>query len=361
MLEDTYGHSPIHKMFDNADVYGVAFDEERAKKQFVRLVMIGCGGVAQSKHIPAIMRLKTIWEPIQLVGVCMRNPKQGMKVQEITGATWYTDYLEMLDVEKPDGALVLSPDTLHYEHTMACLSRGIHVLVEKPITRDLVQAHEMCTYAQAQGLTLMTVSNKRYSPPYFRAKNAGLQNPSAFLGKFNLGYDYVDILEGGTVHMFDLARYFMGDVKAVSAVSTHHYDFNKRNYPFDSASINLTFVSGAIGNVFTSSTALSLKPWERVEVYAQKCWLAVEDQRRLILYDSEEGPTKSWEPVFSNTLLFDEEFAGFVGLIENFVECIRGNVEPQVTGWDGFHAYELVVATHRSISENRPIQLPIEF
>jgi hypothetical protein len=101
MLEDTYGHSPIHKMFDNADVYGVAFDEERAKKQLVRLVIIGCGGVAQSKHIPAIMRLKTVWEPIQLVGVCMRNPKQGMKVQEITGATWYTDYLEMLDVESP--------------------------------------------------------------------------------------------------------------------------------------------------------------------------------------------------------------------------------------------------------------------
>ena len=30
MLEDTYGHSPIRKMFDQGDVYGVGYDEERA-------------------------------------------------------------------------------------------------------------------------------------------------------------------------------------------------------------------------------------------------------------------------------------------------------------------------------------------
>lgn len=359
MLEDTYAHSPLVKMFDQADVYGIGYDEERASRKPVKLAIIGCGGVAQSKHIPAIMRLKTIWEPIELVGVSVRNPQQGQKVEEMYKTKWYANYLEMLDDAKPDGVLVLGPDDLHCAMTMECLKRGIHVLVEKPITRDLEQARSMCEEADRLGLTLMTVSNKRYSPPYRRAKAALPERPAAFLGKFNLGYDYVDILEGGTIHLFDLVRYFMGDVKAVSAVSTHHYTFNKRNYSFDNACINLEFTSGAVGNVFTSSTALSLKPWERVEIYGEKSWLAVEDQHTLIINDSETGPSKIWKPVFPNTLIFDEEFGGFMGLIENFVQCIRGVEKPLVTGWDGLKAYELVVATHRSIREQKRIELSL--
>jgi len=345
-------------MFDNADVYGIGFDEARAAKKPVKLAIIGCGGVGQSKHIPAILRLQTIWEPIELAGVSVRNQKQGRKVEAMIRTRWYGDYREMLDEAKPDGVLVLSPDDSHYEHTMACFQRGISVLVEKPITRDLHQAREMCERADKLGLTLMTVSNKRFSPPYVRAKKMMPANPAAFLGKFNLGYDYVDILEGGTIHLFDLVRYFMGDVKALSAVGTHHYDFNKRNYPFDNACINLEFAGGAVGNVFTSSTALSLKPWERVEIYGEKSWLAVEDQRTLILHDSEEGPSKSWDPVFPNTLIFDEEFGGFMGLIENFAECIRKEAPPLVTGWDGLKAYQLVEAAHRSFRERGPVAIP---
>lgn len=359
MMEDTYAHTPLDKMFRQADVYGVGYDPQRAEKRPIRLAIIGCGGVAQSKHIPAIMRLRTIWEPVVLAAVCMRNEQQGRKVAETYRTHWYSNYIEMLDTEKPDGVLVLSPDNLHYEHAMACLSRGIHVMVEKPITRDLDKARELCEYAQRQGLILMTVSNKRYSPPYYRAKQHGIEDPAMFVGKFNLGYDYVDILEGGTIHLFDLVRYFMGDVKALTAIGTRHYDFNRTGYEFDNACIQLEFVSGAVGAVYTSSAALSLKPWERVEIYGKNRWLAVEDQRTLLLYDDETGPTKLYEPVFPNTLIFDEEFGGFMGLIENFCECIRGNATPLVTGWDGMKAYELVVATHRSIREHRRIELPL--
>ena len=51
MPEMTYGHSPYKKMFDNADVYGIGYDEARAAKRKVRLGIIGFGGVALSKHI----------------------------------------------------------------------------------------------------------------------------------------------------------------------------------------------------------------------------------------------------------------------------------------------------------------------
>lgn len=364
MLEDTYGHSPVRKMFELGDVYGVGYDEERASRKPVRLGIIGAGGVALSKHIPAIMRLRTIWEPVELVAVSRRDARVGSRSAEMYGCRWYADYSEMLASEEMDGVLVLGPDALHAEHAIKCMEYGLPVLVEKPITRSLVDSAEMCSYADKAGIPLMTVSNKRYSPPYRRAKKMVVEgpvaNPAMFAGKFNLGYDYVELFEQGTIHLFDLTRYFMGDVKSVHAVGANMYHRNKCPYPIDNAMISFEFESGAVGQLYTSSSAISLKPWERVEVYGEKSWLAVEDQYELRLYDSEEGPSKSWRPVVPNTLLFDEEFGGFMGLIENFLQVIRGVEEPLVTGWDGHSAYELDVASHLSLSRKATVQLPLD-
>lgn len=364
MLEDTYGHSPIKKMFELGDVYGVGYDEERAAKKPVRLGIIGAGGVALSKHIPAIMRLKTIWEPVELVAVSRRDERVGRKIESMYGCRWYGDYAKMLEDEQLDGVLVLGPDTLHAEHSIACMERGIAVLVEKPITRSLVESETMCRFADERNVPLMTVSNKRYSPPYRRAKQyvdgGSVSNPAMYSGKFNLGYDYVDLFEAGTIHVFDLTRYFMGDVATVTAVGVNKYHRNRWPYPVDNAMILFEFESGAVGSLYTSATAVSLKPWERVEIYAEKSWLAVEDQYELIVNDSEEGPSKHWKPVIPNTLIFDEEFGGFMGLIENFLQVIRGEEQPRVTGWDGHKAYELNVAAHLSIARGEKTRLPLD-
>jgi predicted dehydrogenase len=364
MLEDTYGHTPAKKAFELADVYGVGYDEERASRQNVRLGIIGAGGVTQSKHLPAIWRLKTIWEPVDVVAVVKRSEREGRRVAEMYDCRWYADYVEMLDHEELDGVIVATPDDLHYEHTLACLERGLPVLIEKPITRSLVHAEELCRVADEKDIPIMTVANKRYSPPYRRAKKlvdeGPVTDPALYVGKFNLGYDYVWLLEQGTIHIFDITRYLMGDVRTVYAAGVNRYDRNQLGYPVDNIAITLTFISGAVGSVYTSATALSFKPWERVEVYGNKRWLAVEDQYELILYDDEEGPAKHWKPVIPNTLIFDEEFGGFMGMIENFLQVIRGAEAPLVTGWDGYYAYELNVAAHLSMHRGEPVSLPLD-
>ncbi len=104
--------------------------------------------------------------------------------------------------------------------------------------------------------------------------------PPCSAGKFNLGYDYVDLFEAGTIHLFDITRFLMGDVSTVSAVGVNKYHRNRWPYPVDNAMMTFEFASGAVGTLYTSAAAISLKPWERVEVYAEKKWLAVENQYR---------------------------------------------------------------------------------
>ncbi len=364
MMEDTYGHTPYKKAFEQADVYGIGYDEERAARKKVRLGIIGAGGVTQSKHLPAIWRLRTIWEPVEVVAAAKRDEVTNQKTAELYNYKPYTDYKDMLDNEELDGVIVATPDGMHYEHTLACLERGLPVLIEKPITRSLAHADEICRLADEKNIPMMTVANKRYSPPYRRARKfiqqGPVSDPALYVGKFNLGYDYVWILEQGTIHIFDITRYLMGDVTSVYAAGVNKYDRNQLGYPVDNIATTLTFTSGAVGNIYTSATALSFKPWERVEVYGNKNWLAVEDQYELILYDSEEGPEKHWTPVIPNTLIFDEEFGGFMGMIENFLQVIRGNEEALVTGWDGYRAYEINVAVHLSMSRGEPVRLPLD-
>jgi predicted dehydrogenase len=362
MLDDTYGHSPLKNMFELRDVYGIIYSEERAARKKVRLGFIGGGGVAQSKHLPAILRLRTIWEPVEVAAVADPNEQQGKKVAALYGCQWYRDFRQMLKEEKLDGIEVLSPAHFHYEHALASMERELPVLVEKPLTRSLQQSEELCRYAEAKNLPLMTVANKRWSPPYRRAKGivseSRFGNPVLWAGKFNLGYEYVDLLEEGTIHLLDLARYFMGDVVAVSAMEAR----NSKRSPssVENVIISLRFQSGAIGSLHTSKTALCLKPWERVEIYGIGRWLAVEDQRDLLFYSSEEGPAQSWSPAVPNTLLFDEEFGGYMGEIENFLQVIRGEEKPRVTGWDGHRAYELVLATYLSLQTGEMVKLPLD-
>ncbi len=352
MLEDTYGHTPRQKAFQMRDVYGIGYDEERGSRRKIRLGAIGAGGVAQSKYFPAVARLRAIWEPVEITAFAEPVGRQANKVREIFGGRCYSDPDDMLKNEELDGVLVLSPAALHAEHTLAALESGRHVLVEKPIARSLADSLQMCWAAAERSLTLMTVANKRFSPPYRRAKqfvDAGpVSNPSLFAGKFNLGYDYVDLFEDGTIHMFDLARFLMGDVVRIHAVGDA-----------SCAAATLEFASGAVGSLHTTSSALSFKPWERVEVYGKHAWLAVEDQSELWLYDGEESPARSWRPVLANTLLFDEEFGGYMGLVENFAQAIRGAERPAVTGWDGHRALELGAAMRLSIARREAVALPL--
>jgi len=351
-----YAHLDRGALFERRDVYRVGFDEERASRSPVRLAILGAGGVAQAKYLPAIARLRTWWEPVELVALSTLDERQGEKLSHLWGAPAYGDSAALLRDHSPDAVLVTSSDEAHCELALAALGAGAHVLVEKPIARSLDEAEEMCRAAEAAGRILVTTCNKRYSPPYAEARrlldSAAVPRPSLFMAKFTLGYDYVDLLESGTVHAFDLARLFMGDARRVSAVAAPA----RR----DSVIVTLEFASGAVGTILTSATALSLHPWERVEIFGDGAWLAVDDQSMLTLHSAEYEPARSWAPVVPNTLLSAEEWGGYVGMLEDFLAALRRQAPASTAKWDGYRALELVVATRLSLTRGDPVELPLE-
>jgi predicted dehydrogenase len=76
----------------------------------------------------------------------------------------YTNFEEMLDKEKPDLISIVTPPYLHFPMTMAALSRGIHVLCEKPFALDAAEAQQMKAAADHTAVVAMVDFEFRYVP-----------------------------------------------------------------------------------------------------------------------------------------------------------------------------------------------------
>jgi predicted dehydrogenase len=351
-----FGHTGLDAAFTRADVYDVAGGPDRAGKRPIGIALAGFGGVAQAKWLPAIRRLQTVGEPVRIVAVAEPDLQRHAKFGLLTGAPAYPTLAALLAAETVDLVLVLAADAAHFELAAAAIEAGVPCLVEKPLCPRPEQAEALVRLAGARGVVLAAVANKRFSPPYALARALIEQDalhgpPCLFTGKFTLGYPYVDLLDGGTVHLIDLMAWLMGPVERLSARAVE--DAGR----IGSAVISLRFASGAIGTLATSAAGLSFKPWERVEIFGRNAFLVVDDQLELTLYDDETGPAKSWRPALPNTLLFDEVFGGYAGQLQNVLDALRGEAPLAVAGRDGAAAVKLIAAIREAVASGADIVL----
>ena len=91
----------------------------------------------------------------------------------------YEDYREMLEKEKPDIAIVATPDHWHPLPTIAAVKAGAHVYVEKPIGHTIMEGRAMVNAARAAGRVVQVGTHRRVSPhnvsgrKFLREGNAG--------------------------------------------------------------------------------------------------------------------------------------------------------------------------------------------
>lgn len=70
---------------------------------------------------------------------------------------FYTDYQKMIDEQKPDYVIIATPPQTHFEVATRCLEKGVHVVIEKPVTLCLEQFDALLALAQSQSLVLRTL------------------------------------------------------------------------------------------------------------------------------------------------------------------------------------------------------------
>jgi predicted dehydrogenase len=127
----------------------------------VRVAVIGCGWWSTRAHLPALAAhpdavIAALADP-DVDRLERAGERFGVQAR-------YADPIAMLDVEDLDAAIVATPHATHAPLTHACLDRGLHVLVEKPMTIDPLDARDLVDRAAAARRELIVGYPYHYVP-----------------------------------------------------------------------------------------------------------------------------------------------------------------------------------------------------
>ena len=196
----------------------------------MKAAVIGIGAIAPL-HIKALQACAQ--EIVALCDIAIEKCHAAKEKFELTAAV-YTDYLQMLDAEKPDVIHVCTPHYLHAEMICAGLSRGIHVLCEKPLAINLQQLDQIEDAVKNSSAQLGVCFQNRFNPAvlYLKEYFADKKITAAYAqltGKRDAAY-YASgdwrgkwETEGGgvminqAIHSLDLVQWFCGMPETVLA------------------------------------------------------------------------------------------------------------------------------------------------
>ena len=136
----------------------------------LRVGLIGCGRIAQNKHIPAILSCPTL----KLSAICSRSGRSLDAAREMIGSQglFVTNELDVLLARADlDAVCICLPHRLHASAAVAALNAGKHVLCEKPMACRLEDAESMLRAAGENNRVLSVAYQHRFSAPARKLKS----------------------------------------------------------------------------------------------------------------------------------------------------------------------------------------------
>lgn len=137
-------------------------DAKKAERAFEKLILVGCGAVAERYHGPVLQQLQQRGA-VRVVGLCDPDPRRRAALAAMFPHATTAIAPEELG-QAADAALVLSPPRFHAAQTLALLARGLHVFCEKPMSVSEAEAQAMTTAAERAGRVLTVGLFRRFFP-----------------------------------------------------------------------------------------------------------------------------------------------------------------------------------------------------
>jgi len=341
----------------------------------VRLALFGAGGIGM-RH------LALAEEEPECVLVAVADPLAA--AAPATGryrARFYRDYRELLAREQLDGAIVATPNDAHAEVGIACVERGLPVLVEKPITDTVASARALLAAAAQHGAPLAVGHHRRFDPAIgvardaIRAGRIGRLAAVQCLWALRKHDAYYDAEwrrmrpSGGPalinlIHDVDLLRYLCGDVVSVYAEGGSELRGHEVE---DTVAATLRFASGAVGTIVASDATPSPWSWEcgtgenpLIPPTGRNCYhfLGTEGALalpRLDLWRHDDGVPASWHATIRARTLAVGPRAALKDQLRHFCAVVRRERAPRVSGEDGLRTLATTLAIIESMDRGVPI------
>ena len=128
----------------------------------VRVGIIGCGGIANNKHMPALSKLSEYCEMVAFCDIIRERAEKAAKEFGAKGAAVYTDFNELYKDATIDVVHVLTPNVVHMPATVAAFEAGKHVMCEKPMAHSSADATKMLDAWKKSGKKFTVAYQNRF-------------------------------------------------------------------------------------------------------------------------------------------------------------------------------------------------------
>lgn len=331
----------------------------------VRIGVIGCGSIAQYRHLPEYAANKEV----ELVAVCDIVEDRVNEVAKQYNAKPYMDYQELIQSGEVDAISVCTPNYLHAPISIATLNNGLHVLCEKPMATSREEAAAMIEAATTNGKKLMIAHNQRFVRSHQLARQLiesgsigkiysfrtafGHPGPEGWSidGKDSWFFEkekaYIGAMGDLGVHKTDLIRYLLGEeiVEVGAFIETTAKDFADVD---DTAVCVLKTESGIIGTL-AASWSYTAKEDNSTIIYGEKAIIRLEDNPTyslIVQYTNGEIVNYELGKIQSNDEGGQNQHTTHV--IDHFIASINDNTEPLINGEEGMKSLAVILAAIKS-------------
>jgi len=342
-----------------------------------KVALLGAGFIADI-HLESYRRFIP---EAEVVAIYTRNPEKAEAMAKKHHIPrWFSNLEQAIGQSDCDVVDVCLPNFLHARAVTAAAKAHKHVIIEKPLCMNLEEADAMIDICKANRCKLMYAEELCFAPKYERVRkvvNEGavgkifqLRQCEKHSGPHSDWFYNIEQSGGGAVmdmggHGLGWFRWMLGaKVKPVSVyahmASVHH---SARTKAEDNSLIIVEFDTGAIG-VAENSWAKQGGMDDRIEVYGTGGVVyadlfvgnsALTFSEKGYGYAMEKaGSTQGW-----SFTIFEEAFnQGYPHELKHFIECVRDDRQPMVTGEDGRAVMELMLAAYESAGTGRRVALP---
>jgi len=340
----------------------------------VNIGIIGCGKIAQVRHIPEYAANPGA----QLAAYYDLNPARAAELAKKYGGKAYASVEELLADKKIDAVSVCTSNVTHAEITIAALRAGKHVLCEKPMATTLADCEAMVRAAKTAGRALMIGQNQRLAKAHVKAREliaSGLigeivgfrttfghggpetwsVDPGQNVWFFDKNKAAMGAMADLGVHKTDLIHYLTGQV--VVETTARLLTVDKRDASGnligvdDNAVCIYRLSGGALGSMTASWTFYGAEDNSTVLYGTKGIMRLYDDPQFSIQVTTRDGERILYEVDKIQTN--DNQTSS--GIIDAFVACLAEKREPEISGAEVLKTMRVIFASIESSQTGRAV------